>query len=203
MKKLIINKFVNIIENNKVCSEKDKKIYRYGMECLYNLFTKTFVILLISLLIKTTKEYLLLIIFYSFLRSFAFGIHASNSKNCWISTLTIYIGGSLLIKYLTIPKYIIIIAWMICTIFFILWAPADTPKRPILKVSKRRNLKIKALIMIFIYYFLICFCNNQAILNAIFLSMILEGGCICPLIYKITKTPFNNFIYYKANNGLN
>ena len=201
MKEQIINNTINLINRNKVCSDTDLKIYRYGMECIYTLITKTLVVFLISIIIGTTKEFLLLLIFYALLRSYAFGIHASNNIACWISTITIYIGGSIFIKYLTIPKAIIAITWMITAIFLILWAPADTPKRPILKVKKRRKLKIKSLIVIAIYYLLIYFINNQTILNALFLSMVLEGSCICPLLYKILKTPFNNYINYKK--GLN
>ena len=201
MKEQIINNTVNLIKKNKVCSETDLKIYRYGMECIYTLITKTLVVFLISIIIGTTKEFLLMLIFYALLRTYAFGIHASSNIACWISTIAIYIGGSIFIKYLAIPKFIIAITWMITAIFFILWAPADTPKRPILKVKKRRKLKIKSLIVIAIYYLLIYFINNQTILNALFLSMVLEGSCICPLLYKILKTPFNNYINYKK--GLN
>ncbi|MBQ9833570.1 MAG: accessory gene regulator B family protein [Bacilli bacterium] len=201
MKEQIINNTINLINRNKVCSDTDLKIYRYGMECIYTLITKTLVVFLISIIIGTTKEFLLLLIFYALLRSYAFGIHASSNIACWISTITIYIGGSIFIKYLTIPKSILAITWMVTAIFFILWAPADTPKRPILKVKKRRKLKIKSLIVIAIYYLLIYFINNQTILNALFLSMVLEGSCICPLLYKILKTPFNNYINYKK--GLN
>ena len=201
MKEQIINNTINLINRNKVCSDTDLKIYRYGMECIYTLITKTLVVFLISIIIGTTKEFLLLLIFYALLRSYAFGIHASSNIACWISTITIYIGGSIFIKYLTIPKSILAITWMVTAIFFILWAPADTPKRPILKVKKRRKLKIKSLIVIAIYNLLIYFINNQTILNALFLSMVLEGSCICPLLYKILKTPFNNYINYKK--GLN
>ena len=104
MKKKVINKLLTIIINNKECSEKDLKVYSYGLEGLYNLFTKTFVILIVTLLLNTAKEFGLILLFYAPLRTFGFGIHAESSIKSWIATLTIYILGSLLIKELILKQ---------------------------------------------------------------------------------------------------
>lgn len=203
MKKIIINKLTDFIIHNKKCDDKDIKIYRYGLEALYNLVTKTIVILIITHFTKSTKECLLFILFYTFLRIFSYGLHASSSLTCWITTLPIYVGGSLLIKYLTAPKNVVIALWIIYILFVILWAPADTKKRPLIREKRRKLLKIESLIITIIYLLLIIFIKNKEILNAIFFSMILEGICICPLTYKITNSPFNNYITYLEEHGLN
>ena len=199
MKKKIIKVLTDFIVNNKNCSEKDIKIYRYGIEALYNLLTKTIVMIILCSFFKTIKECLLLILTYTLLRSFAFGLHASDSLTCWITTIPIYVGGSILIKSLIIPKYIVAIIWIIYTIFVLLWAPADTKKRPLIREERRKKLKIEAMVVCIFYYIILFFTSNYLIINCIGFCMLLEATCICPLTYKITKHPFNNYLYYKGS----
>lgn len=203
MKELFINKSMSLISKYKNSSEKELKIYKYGLDGIYNLITKTLVVLIITLLIKTAKEFGLLLIFYALLRTFAFGIHANSSLKCWISTLTIYILGSILIKEIIITKTIAIIIWSIAFISFILWAPADTPKRPLIRKEQRKKLKLKVCIISITYLLLILLINSKLMINAISLSLIIEMICVNPITYKITKTQFNNYKYYKKSLNIN
>lgn len=197
MKKNIINKLLNIIINNKECSEKDIKVYSYGLEGLYNLFTKTFVILIVTLLLNTAKEFGLILLFYAPLRTFGFGIHAESSIKCWIATLTIYILGSLLIKELILIKSVTLIIWTFAFISFLLWAPADTPKRPLIREKQRKKQKIKVCIITIIYLLLIILINSNTMINAISFSLLVQMICVNPITYKLTNTQFNNYKYYK------
>ena len=203
MKKIIIDKLITFITNNKQCTEKDIKIYRYGLETLYNLMTKTIVLLIITFFIKTIKQCLLIIMFYTLLRLFAYGIHANTSLGCWLTTLPIYIIGSLFIKYISVTKNIIWIMWVIYTLFVVLWAPADTKKRPLIHAKRRKRLKIEALIMCVVFYVFIWKISNPQAITAIGFSMLLESISICPLTYYLSGNRFNNYIYYNREHGLN
>ena len=197
MKQTFINKSISLITKYKNPSEKELKIYKYGLEGLYNLTTKTLVVLLVTLLINTAKEFILILTFYALIRTFAFGIHAKSSIACWISTLTIYILGSILAKEIMITRMPSLIIWAIAFISFILWAPADTPKRPLIRKNQRGKLKIKVCSITLIYLILLIIIKNQTIINSITISLIIEMICINPLTYKITKTQFNNYRFYK------
>ncbi len=203
MKKRIIDKLANFIIKHKECNEKDIRIYRYGIETLYNLATKTIVILILTFFAKSIKECLLIILFYTMLRIFAYGLHASGSLGCWLTTIPVYVGGSLLIKYITIPKYIVMIIWVIYILFVSLWAPADTKKRPLIRAERRKKLKIEALGMSIVFLMIIYFVKNNLIVTTMGFCMILEGICICPLTYYLTGNKFNNYIYYLQEHGLN
>ena len=203
MKKIIIDKLTTIITNNKKCSKKDIVTYKYGLETLYNLITKTIVIIIVTAFTKTLKECLLLIIIYSSLRMFAYGLHASGSLTCWITTLPIYIGGSFLVKYISLPKYIFYIIWLIYFFFIFLWAPADTKKRPLIREERRKKLKRNSIIVCLIYLVIIILTKYSLITNVIGFCMLLESICICPLSYYITGNKFNNYIYYLQEHGLN
>lgn len=199
MKELFINQSMSLITKYKVSSERDLKIYKYGLEGLYNLITKTLVVLIITLLIGTAKEFGLILIFYALLRTFGFGIHANSSIKCWISTLTIYILGSILVKEIIITKTLAMIIWSLAFISFILWAPADTPKRPIIRKEQRGKLKLKVCIIAITYLLLIALVNSNIAINAISFALTIQMICVNPITYKITKTQFNNYKYYKKS----
>lgn len=197
MKNKVINKLLFIIENNKKCSDKDIKVYKYGLEGLYNLFTKTFVILIVTLLLNTAKEFGLILLCYALLRTYSFGIHAESSLGCWISTLSIYIIGSIIVKEIIIVKSIALLIWTFAFISFILWAPADTPKRPLIREKQRKKLKAKVCIISVIYLLLILLINSNTLVNAICFALIVQMICINPITYKLTNTQFNNYRFYK------
>lgn len=201
MKQVVINNLLSIIIDNKECSEKDIKVYKYGLEGLYNLITKTVVVLIITLLLNTAKEFGLILLFYALLRSFGFGIHAESSLMCWISTLTIYVLGSLLVKEIILTNEIALTIWIFAFISFLLWAPADTPKRPLIRERQRKIQKLKVCIISLLYLLLIFFINSSTVINAISYSLLIEMICVNPITYKLTKTRFNNYKYYKK--GLN
>ena len=197
MKKKVLDKLTNFIKNNKECSEKDLKIYRYGLETIYNMITKTIVVLLITYFLGTIKQCFLLILFYTSVRLFSYGLHASSSLGCWLTTIPIYISGSYFIKLCSVNKYYIFAALLIYTIFAILWAPADTKKKPIIRRERRIKLKVLSIIVCISHAFIIYYASNQYILNAILFSLVLQSICICPLTYKITNNRFNNYLYYQ------
>lgn len=201
MKNKVVNYLLNLIKHNKQCSEKDLKIYKYGLEGLYNLVTKMIVITILTLILGTIKEFLLILLFYALIRTYAFGIHAESSIKCWISTLIIYIGGSLLVNNIIIAKDLAIIISLLSFVSFVLWAPADTPKRPLIREKQRRRQKINVCVICIIYIILIIISNNQILINSLIYSLIVEMICINPITYKLTNTTFNNYRFY--NKGLN
>ena len=165
MKQTFINKSISLITKYKNPSEKELKIYKYGLEGLYNLTTKTLVVLLVAVLINTAKEFILILTFDALLRSCAFEIQAKSSLACWISTLTIYILGSIVAKEIIITRMPSLIICAIAFISFILWAPADTPKRPLIRKNQREKLKIKVCSITLVYLILLLIIKNQTIIK--------------------------------------
>lgn len=201
MKKKIINMFLKLIKGHKTCSESDLRIYHYGLEALYNLTTKMTVTLLICIFLNVKHEFFLLLLSYAFLRTFGYGIHAETSLKCWITTLSIYVGGSIIISIILVPKTISLIIWSISLISFLFWAPADTPKRPLIRIEKRIKLKKRICIVMICYFILLLYINNTLIINALTLGILIELICINPLTYKLLNVQFNSYKYYKK--GLN
>lgn len=178
-------------------SEEEMERIQYGLESIYLSITKIVVIILLAIILGILKETLIILLLFNALRTTAFGIHASKSWMCWISSVPTFIGIPLICKYCNVPLYILIIISVFSLINFIFFAPADTAKRPLIRKKKRVIYKTLTIIIGTIYLMLIILVNNTFIKNALTFSMLIEAILICPLTYKIFKMPYNNYKSYK------
>ena len=151
MKRKFIESSIQLIKRKKTVSELEEKKLRYGLEGFYNLATKTIVLLILAIILDLIPEFLLLTAIYSTLRMYGFGIHMKTSLQCWFTTVPIYIGGCLLIKYLVFPDLFNYVIWIFGFFSFLLFAPADTKKRPLPNKKKRIIRKIITVIIGIVY----------------------------------------------------
>lgn len=169
---------------------------KYGIEGLYLELTKLFVITLLAIILGLFKEYILVLLLFNVIRFTAFGIHAAKSWQCWISSTITFIGMPFLCKYLVLSKETIFILCMLCVLTFILHAPSDTPKRPIIKKKKRIIYKLSTVFISLIYTICAIKIDINYVHNAFLASMIIQSVLIHPLSYKIFKIPYNNYKTY-------
>ena len=197
-KKFIESALTKIKQQKKLTSLEEKKL-RYGLEAFYNLATKTIVLIILAIVFDLVIELLLLALVYSTLRLYGFGIHAKTSLQCWFTTIPIYMLGSLFIKYATITSNLIYIFWIISFLSFLLFAPADTPARPLIRKNKRIRAKILSVLILCIYFIIYTLNISSMFNNVIIYAICMELIVINPLTYKLTKTPFHNYEIYEKN----
>lgn len=197
MKSAFVNHSLNYLIKNNACNDKQINIFRYTLESLYSLVTKTSVVLLLSIFLKTFSITFVTILLYSVLRGFAFGMHASKNIYCWIITLSVYIIGPLLIKNFALPMEFVYICYAIGIVSILLWAPADTPSRPLLNKNKRLANKMIALSLCSIYILSSFYFHNSNFYEIVSFLLLTETICICPLTYKLFKVPYRNYKNYK------
>ena len=197
MKEKFINSSISFISKYEECDDLKVKKLKYGLEGIYNLLVKLVVVLLIAILTNTIKETALLILFYAGIRTFSFGWHAKSSLGCWVSSLLVYIIIPVFLINKQIPTYIGYIILGIALISMILWAPADTPKRALIRKNQRLKAKIISIIIVLLYSILYFAVNISIIKNVIIYALLIQTILINPLTYKITNTRFNNYKYYK------
>ena len=200
MKEKFLNSSINFIKKNKKkkYTKEEIEIILYGLESLYLVITKAVIIFLIALLLGIEKEVILVLIFYNILRSQVFGIHASKSSYCLISSITLFIGGAILTKFITIPYYISLTLSIICNILIIIYAPADTHKRPLINKKKRKLFKYKSIIISILYLLTIILFNKYKFVDYLIIGMINATIMILPITYKIFKLPYNNYKNYNV-----
>lgn len=197
MKSAFVNHSLHYLIKNNACEEKQINIFRYTLESLYSLITKTSVVLLLSIFLKTFPITLITILLYSILRGFAFGVHATKNIYCWMISLTVYIVGPLFIKYFTLPMEYVYLFFGIGVLAFLLWAPSDTPSRPLLDKKKRRTNKIITLSLALLYVESSILIQNPNFYEIVCFLFLLETICICPFTYKLFHIPYRNYQNYK------
>ena len=197
MKKYIMNHAINVVKKNYPNYDQDKlDEIKYGLESIYLSLTKTIVILFITFLLGIFKEALIVLLFFNFLRLFAFGIHAKESWQCWISSSIFFIGIPYLCVYLDISNIYHYILISISILTYILYAPSDTVKRPLIRKNRRLKFKILTLIVSAIYLIIFIYTKNIFIHNVITSTMLLESILIHPLTYRMFNLPYRNYEKY-------
>lgn len=191
------NKFIETtilkIKKKKDISPLQEKKYRYGLEAFYNLITKLILLFIITSILHIVKEFILLMAMYSLFRLYGFGIHMKSSIACLCLTLPIYIGGCYFIRYANIPIQLSIVIWIMQFIIFILYAPADTPARPLIHEEKRKQAKIKEIILLIICCFIYYYFHILILNNSIIYALVMEGISIHPFTYYLCHTTYCNY----------
>lgn len=200
MKRKILGKVMTIIKNNypNYSDEKLEKI-NYGIEGLYLTITKLIIIFIVSFMIGIFKEMILLLLFYNVLRFTGFGIHASKSSFCLISSLSVFVGIPIVIKCLTFGIKTKVVLSIISIILFYIYAPADTEKRPLINKKKRLIYKYITVITSIIYSYFMIILKNNLYTNTILFAMLIELFLILPISYKLFNLKFNNYKSYIKN----
>jgi accessory gene regulator B len=198
MKKKFLNCCLNLIKNNNPnISDVELDEIRYGLEGLYLTITKMIFIFILSYLLGLLKETMLMLIFFNVLRTTAFGLHASKSWMCWISSTILFILFPVVAKYVTIPFYLKLGLGILGIILISLFAPADTVKHPLINKKKRRIWKILSILDCSILVTISLIIKNDVIANLIIFGVYTEILLINPLSYKLFKLKYNNYKNYE------
>ena len=193
MKDKILDSCICFLQKYNNYSKKDLLKLRYGLEGIYLTITKLIIILLLSLILGIFKEVILVIIFFNILRFFGFGFHAEKSSQCLIMSIINFVLIPFLL--LTIPDILIVnlVVSVFCIINFILFAPADTVKRPLHSKRKRITRKVLTVGVAIIYMILIIILNNHGLRSILLSSLIIQTIMVNPLTYLLAKQPYNNY----------
>lgn len=170
--------------------------YRYGLESFYLTVTKSLIIIPIAFILGIGKELLILFIFFNLLRKYACGLHATKSWICLCSSSMIFLTLPFLAKNIVIPIQIKIILGIIAIILFLVYAPADTKKAPIIYKEKREKQKIISTILCIVFIISSILISNSTISNLILFSVCVESIMILPLTYRLFHLPYNNYKNY-------
>lgn len=196
MKKFIINNIMNYIKKNTNYDVTKQKEIEYGIVSIYLTFSKLIIIISLSLILGIFKEVIIFLILFNILRATAFGLHATKSWICLLSSILIFIGLPLIALVVSISICVKIMACAICIFLMYKNAPADTKKKPIVNKKRRSILKLISTILSIIFSISAIIINNNFLSNCLIFALILENIMIAPTTYKIFKLSYNNYINF-------
>ncbi len=202
MKKVVMNYAMNIIKNNNNYDEEQLAIIRYGLEGLYLTITKLIIILLLAFILNLLKEVIIFLILYNIIRMPSFGLHATKSWICLLSSTIIFIGFPIICRYLYITNYFKVILGLTLVLFIYKNAPADTYKRPIINQKRRIFYKYCSTFIAIIFIFCSMLINNNFISNCFIFSLFVQSFMIAPSVYKLFNLPYNNYLTCLVNNNI-
>lgn len=200
MKDRLLNKCMNSVKGKYPNYNQDKlDEIEYGLEAIYLTFTKLIVVFSIAYILGVLKELIILLLFYNLLRTTAFGMHAKKSWHCYLISISVFVGGALLCKYAYINIYVKYIMSLVAFICMILYAPADTYKRPLINAKKRKIYKIVSICISFIYVVVIFIFSNNIISDYLFMGLLAATMMIHPVTYRVFQLPYNNYKSYDVS----
>lgn len=196
IKQKFLNHSISLINKYNNYSDDDIEKLRYGLEGLYLTITKTVVILLISLFLNIFKETLFVIVLYNIIRYFGFGFHAEKSYQCLILSTFNFVAIPLIYLNINLSNLALVIICSLCIVSFILYAPADTIKRPLPNKKKRLIRKCLTVFVSIIYVSLIFILNNHYLTCLLISALTIQMIVINPLTYKLFGQPYKNYKNY-------
>ena len=198
MKELVINSSLNLIRKYfPNYSQEKMEVIEYGLVGLYLTISKSIVICLIAFILGILKELLIFMIIYNVIRATSFGLHATKSWICLVSSTLIFITVPFLCILLTLPIWLRIIIGLCCILLIFKNSPADTEKRPIVSPKRRRTYKILSTIIAIIFVVLSIVLADNFLANCFIFALVVQCFMISPLTYKIFKLPYDNYKNYQ------
>ena len=193
MKKVVLNHWMNIIKNNKSYDNVKLAEIEYGLTAIYLTLSKLIIIAFISIFLSIFKEMIIFLLIYNVLRMPSFGIHATKSWICLLTSSILFIGLPIVCLNIHLDIIIKITIGIIGCLLMLKNSPADTKKRPIVSPKRRLTYKLISTILAINFVILSVIIKNNFISNCLVFGLILQNVLISPLTYKIFKQPYNNY----------
>ncbi|MBR4110451.1 MAG: accessory gene regulator B family protein [Clostridia bacterium] len=177
-----------IMANDSTIDEDKSEIIYYGLQNIIGELPKGIFILLVAWVCGVLKLVLIGTITLLIYRGFAGGVHLKTHISCALTSIFLVIGSAYLAKnFLFENSFLIYTVLMILNLMLaLLYAPADTENRPIMKESQRKRQKLESIIMIIFIYFLSIFViKDQSIASLNMYMLTVESFMITPIAYKL------------------
>ncbi len=196
MKKWVLDSCMNTIKKHKEYDEIKLAAIRYGLEGLYLTITKIIVIAIICYMLNLFKEFAIFIFIYSIIRMPSFGLHATKSWICLLSSTIIFTGVPYLCNIIELNDLTIVLVGILLLFLFYKNAPADTEKRPIINPKRRSTYKTVSVIICLIFIILAIIITNTFLSNCLILALVTQSFMISPAVYKIFNLKYDNYKNY-------
>lgn len=196
MKKKFLDSSINFIKNYKELPDDDIEKLRYGLEGIYLTITKLVAIAIVASALGILKEVIITLLLFNAIRYTGFGFHAEKSIQCLFISLFQFVILPYILINIVIPKSIIFVICIICIVSYFFFAPADTIKRPLPNMRKRKIRKWSTVFIGIIYSIFLFIFSDTFVAPLILSALLVEAIIINPLLYMVFGQPYNNYKTY-------
>ncbi len=203
MKEYVVKSSLSLIKKyNPTIDQISLAEIEYGLVGIYLTITKLIVIFLIACILKIIPEVFIFMIVFNIIRTCSFGLHATKSWICLISSILIFILVPIVCQYAILSSNSKLLIGII-TIFFIYKnSPADTYKRPIVDAQRRKIYKLLSTIIVINFTIFALCINNNFVSNCFIFAPIVQCFLISPMVYKFFHLPYDNYKTYLASTNI-
>lgn len=197
MKAIFMNRTISFLK--KYCTYSDEEIEKleYGLEGIYLTITKLIIIFITAALLGIVKEFITLIFLFNIIRYTGFGFHANKSYECLLFSAFCFLIIPIFFINVNLTKFIYILICLFCIFNYLLFAPADTIKRPLINKKKRIIRKIITIIIGITYFLVGLLLFNHWISSILLSALVIEAIVVNPITYYFFRQPYNNFKNFK------
>ena len=193
MKELFLDKSLIFLKKYNTYSEEEIEKLKYGLEGIYLTITKLAIIFLVSIILEIFKEVVIILTLFNIIRYFGFGVHAGKSRDCLISSLILFVLLPYIFLKINITKNTILIMGLINIVIYLLFAPADTIKRPFFNKKKRIIRKFITILIGILYLVISLMIDNYKVSVMLCIAMLIQSIVVCPISYMLLGQPYNNY----------
>lgn len=121
----------------KIIKQQDMDVYAYGIQNLLIFLFNLFSFMVIGAIFHTIMYTVVFILFYSVLRIYAGGYHASTAMRCYFISNVIVLMFIILFKNLPINNVVSCISAFCCYTYIFMFAPVDTQNKHLDQLEKK------------------------------------------------------------------
>lgn len=186
----MIAKFAKKITNQIVLNvpgtteEKAEQI-NYGLYIAITDVLKLVAVLSVAFVLGQFKFALVAVAFFAINKSYYGGVHAKTQLGCVIAHFMLVFGSIYSSQIINI-RYFNVVLFIASGILVVLYAPADLVSKPIITVKRKKELRIKGIILL-VMCFIITFIVPVVYSNIISIITLISAINLTPIMYRITK----------------
>ncbi|MDY5576334.1 MAG: accessory gene regulator B family protein [Lachnospiraceae bacterium] len=120
---------INCMLKEQVIKQEDIDIYRFGLHQMLILSLNIITTIAIGVLFRQPIEALLFVFFFSALRKYAGGFHASTVLRCYLLTTTVLAVTLWIIRYVDISCFSYMTIYLFASVIVLILAPLGTSER--------------------------------------------------------------------------
>lgn len=171
-------------------SEQKLAEIKYGIAVFITNSYKMLLLFIIAILLNIFKYFVIALVSFGALRTFASGVHAKREWTCLFTSMLIFFGAAYLGMIVHFNIYMLSIIFALCFAAVLRYAPAGTEERPIVSSKLRRKLKIMSCTTVAVLYATAVYSLDTPASSIIAFSALIEALTIMPITYKLTGSVF-------------